>query len=302
MSRSGGAALPTIQSMTGAATAAGSTEVGQVTVESRSVNGRTLAVKLRLGSECQGIEAALEAVVRQRIQRGSVHLTLLVTESSEAPDAALDPAQAVRVAAELEVLGARLGKKVRFADVLAVPGVIRVPSRAPRLSRELPPDLLHLVGQALNGLVADREREGRDTVVAMLGDIAALDAAVARVREIAPEVVVQHRDRLLQRVNEFLEGRGRTMEQHEVVREIAVFAERVDITEEIERLTMHTLKARQLLEGPGPAGRSLEFLAQEMLREVNTLGSKSPDAAIAHLVVEMKSRLDKVKEQAANLE
>jgi uncharacterized protein (TIGR00255 family) len=115
-------------------------------------------------------------------------------------------------------------------------------------------------------------------------------------------VVADYRAKLLQRVNEFLESRGKAMAESEVIREVAVFADRADITEEMQRLGSHVLRAGELLRGGAEVGRKLEFLVQEMLREVNTIGSKSPDVRISHHVVEMKSCVDKLREQAANLE
>ncbi|MGA0868968.1 MAG: endoribonuclease YicC domain-containing protein, partial [Planctomycetota bacterium] len=118
----------------------------------------------------------------------------------------------------------------------------------------------------------------------------------------APELVTSQRERLLERVNEFLAGRGLSIEPDNVVRELAVFAEKTDVAEEIQRLRAHIERAHQLLDGGGEVGRRFEFLVQEMLRETNTLGSKSPDVQIAHTVVAMKTAIDRLKEQAANLE
>lgn len=291
-----------IQSMTGSGTASGTTELGAVTVECRTTNGRGLTFKTRLAGDCQGFEAALETYIRSRLQRGSVFAMMVIDESVGDKASAIDADAAVAVAKQLEALAKRLGTKVGLADVLAMPGVVLTQTRSvSRVSRELPDDIAALVRQAVDELIANREREGAATVDAMRDSIDRIEAELAAVTELAPEVVARYREKLLQRVNEFLEGRAKAMEDSDVIREVAVFADRIDIAEELQRLGSHMTKARELLQADGIIGRNLEFLVQEMLREVNTLGSKSPDVSIAHRVVEMKSCIDKLKEQAANL-
>lgn len=292
-----------VQSMTGAGTAAGDSEVGRLEVECRSVNGRGLNVKIRLASECAGLEVAFEERVRKQLGRGSVQVAAVVSDAPQVPEPGLDTAFGERVASRLEEFAQRVGKTVALSDILAFPGVIETPSRSgPMLSRRLPEQVGKLLDAALAALIKDRIREGEATVAVMLQEVDAMAKAMQEVRALAPQVVADYRDRVLLRVNEFLEGRAKAMEPGEVIREVSVFADRVDISEEIQRLEAHRAKAREILEGGGGVGRSFEFLVQEMLREVNTLGSKSPDVRISHLVVRMKSSVDKLKEQAANLE
>ena len=289
--------------MTGSGTATGPTTLGELTVECRSVNGRNLAIKSRLPQECQGLEAACDAVLRSRLDRGSVSLGMIVADTAGTAEPVVDVERAAAVAAELEALATRLGKSVALSDVLAFPGVVPANNRAaPRPSRDLPADIAGLLRSALDALVASRQEEGAATKDAILAEIGAVEGALAAIEARAPEVVAAYREKLIARVNEFLEGRATAMEEKDVIREVSVFADRVDITEELQRLAAHMQKARGMLEAGGVVGRSLEFLVQEMLREVNTLGSKSPDVTIAHIVVDMKSSIDKLKEQAANLE
>jgi uncharacterized protein (TIGR00255 family) len=273
-----------------------------VAIELRSVNGRGLSVKARLAPECQGLEAALEAYLRTRLTRGTVHVVLAVTEPASVAEASVDIEFAVRVAEQLEALAGRLGKSVTLADVLACPGVIPTQARqGPKLSRALPADLSGLLVEATDALLADRQREGAATADAILLEVAAVIDAVARIRARAPQVAADYRHKLLTRVNEFLAERANAMEDRDVIREVALFADRVDTSEELQRLDSHMAEVRAQLDAGGPSGRSLEFLVQEMLREANTLGSKSPDVEIAHLVVRIKSSIEKLKEQAANL-
>jgi uncharacterized protein (TIGR00255 family) len=289
--------------MTGAGSAAGPTELGVVTVELRSVNGRGLSVKTRVAAEGQGLETALESRVRSRLSRGTVFLTLAVDRGETDAEPLLDVDLAARVAKVLEELAQRLGKSVALADVLAFPGVVSTQNRtAPRTARDLSPELSALVDTALDDLVGDRVREGAAAAAAVLAEIDRLVSDLAAVTALAPAVVDAYRSKLLGRVNEFLAGRARAMEDSDVIREVAMFADRVDITEELQRLGSHAERARDLVRAGGTVDRPLEFLVQEIHREVNTIGSKSPDVAIAHRVIEMKSAVDRLKEQAANLE
>ena len=289
--------------MTGTGMAAGECELGCLTVECRSVNGRALSVKSRLAVECQGMEAAIEERVRRRFTRGSVQVVLAVQDAPQAEEPGLDLERGEQVAQRLEEFAKSVGKSVTLGDILAFPGVVRGPSRsAPRLSRKLPDGVSRLLDEALSAMLADRVREGASTRTVMLQEVDSLQAALEEIRVLAPQVVEAYRDRVLQRVNEFLEGRAKALDPSDVIREVSLFADRVDISEEVHRLEEHGAKAREALRGGGAVGRRFEFLAQEVLREVNTLGSKSPDVGIAHLVVQMKSSIDKLKEQAANLE
>lgn len=291
-----------VQSMTGAGAAAGPTSLGGTTVECRSVNGRGLNVKLRLAAECQGLEAALEAAVKARFGRGTLFLLVAVEEGSAPVEPQLDQAYAQKVAGLLDQLAAATGKQASLGDVLGFPGVMPSGRSGPRPSRELPAELAALLAACLDQLEAARREEGGKTVAELRSLLTELRQANEVVRQAAPAVVEAYREKLLGRVNEFLTGRATAMEPGDVIREVAVYADRVDIAEELQRMDSHLDKAEAMFAAGGPLGRNLEFLVQEMLREANTMGSKSPDVEISHKVVEMKSMIDKLKEQAANLE
>ncbi|MCA8943878.1 MAG: YicC family protein [Planctomycetes bacterium] len=290
--------------MTGSGAATGSCELGRVTVEFRSVNGRNLSLRFRTSPECAGVEGHVEQAVRRRLVRGSVVATLAVVESAPNENAAVDDRAFAAAAARLR----KLARENELAaptlhDVLAVPGVL-VSSNSDRTRASWEPgrQLAQLVEDALDRLVARRVAEGEQTVVAMLAVLDGMLQELERVRARAPELVAQHRAAILERVNEFLAQHDTRLEPEQVIREVALFADRVDIAEELQRLDAHAVRLHEELRGSGPVGRDVEFLLQEMLREVNTLGSKSPDVDVAHRVVAMKSAIDKLKEQAANLE
>lgn len=306
-----GAGLATVASMTGSASLRGATEHGALLLAVRSVNGRGLALKQRLPGSLQIWEREIEKGLRQRFARGSFQFSLTVEappESSSTADDAIDSERFAQVSKTLISLALSNGLELpTVRDVVTFPGVVRTASQSasssePQVSDKLPPQVAELVDALLSSLDEDRRREGEATRTAMRALVAELRAEFDAVRVRIPQIVGEYRARLLQRVEQFLQERGHQVEPEAVAREVAVFAERSDTAEEVQRLEEHLTELdRQLSEG-GEIGRRLEFLLQEVLREVNTLGSKASDAETARRVVEMKTRIDRLKEQAANLE
>ncbi|MBX3462111.1 MAG: YicC family protein [Planctomycetes bacterium] len=286
-------------SMTGAGFAAGDTEAGPLRIEVRTVNGRSLAVKVRTTAACAAYEAAIEEAVRERLRRGTV---LVVVERQASGPGALDRRAFADAAAELRQLAAENAlPPPTVADVLQRTGAA---ARGEAVtSRPLPTTLRGLLGQALDDLQRGRAADGAGTVQAMVEQLAAFEAQRRAAAERAPEVLAAYRARLLQRVQEFVQQHTPgPLPAVDLVREVALFGDRVDTAEELQRLDHHAAEIRNVLERGGEVGRRIEFLLQELLRETNTLGSKSPDSAIAHVVVAMKSSIDRLREQAANLE
>lgn len=287
------------QSMTGVGFAAGPSEVGEVRIEVRTVNGRGFSAKLRLPAACSGFDAAIDELVRAHVHRGSV--TVVVERVQGAP---LLPDRAVlrETAANLRDLAAELHlEPPRLDDVLQV--ALSAGRSEALTSRPLPPQLRALLEQALAELAAQRLADGQGTVQAIGAN---LDEYMVLARQIAAragQLVVDYRERLLQRVRDFVAAHvPEPPPAHDLVREVALFADRVDVAEELQRLEAHVGEVRKLLARGGEVGKRLEFLLQELLRETNTLGAKSPDTGVAHAVVAMKACIERIKEQAANLQ
>jgi uncharacterized protein (TIGR00255 family) len=285
--------------MTGVGLAAGPTEVGELRIEVRTVNGRALQQKLRLAGCCSGFEAAIEGMVRDRLRRGSV---TVVVEQLAGSERGIDPASVRRAADELRQLAAAAGVGApTLADVMA--WLAQATRGQAVTSRPLPPQVGALLATALDDLERHRYAEGEATATAIAGQLAAFERDVAQAAVRAPQLVDRYRERLLQRVGEFAaQHLSEPMPAADLVREVALYADRVDVAEELQRLQAHVAEFRAALQGDGEVGRRLEFLLQELLRETNTLGSKSPDCELSHTVVAMKSAIDRLKEQVANLE
>jgi uncharacterized protein (TIGR00255 family) len=161
-------------------------------------------------------------------------------------------------------------------------------------------ELLALLDEALGGLVAMREREGEALAAELSERLGNLEQGLARIEERAPRRAEQERDRLRAAVTELLDGRQ--LDEDRLSQEIALLADKLDVTEEIVRLKTHLGACRETMDGDAAAGRQLAFLGQELLREINTIGSKANDAEIAQVVIGMKGELEKVREQVENIE
>jgi uncharacterized protein (TIGR00255 family) len=281
----------------------GAVERGEVhaTVDVRSVNHRFLDLKLRGGQLPAAVEDAIAARVRAAIERGSV--AVAVHLRGGAPGAArIDGDAAVRAHRTLAELAARLAVPgPDLALVLAQPGVVTAEEALDDGSAAA---ALAALDAALVQLDAMRAAEGAALaaeIARRLDELAVLRAQIAGLAAGVPQQVAR---RLTERVRRLVDdaGAGGAVDPGRLAQEIAVLAERADITEELVRLTSHLDQARALLGATGAVGRRLEFLVQEIGRELNTIASKAQDAGVAALVIDAKAELERMREQAQNVE
>lgn len=288
--------------MTGFGVADGPFGGGRIQVEIRTVNHRHLNVQLRVPSVLATLEEPARTLLRQRLDRGHVTLNARWLEEPErVVDVRVDIAKARALAEAFHELkrtldlpgDVDLGFIARQPDVL----VSAPPDR--EVSLEAAP-FLDIVGQALDAVEAMRAREGAALTSDLRARLEAIREQLQVVRARAPERVTAERDRLRVAVAELLDGRQ--IDPDRLAQEVAMLAERLDISEEIVRLTTHLEATDAALGQSGPVGRTLGFLGQEMLREINTIGSKANDAIIAQAVIAMKGALEQFREQLENLE
>ncbi|MHB1326856.1 MAG: YicC/YloC family endoribonuclease [Gemmatimonadales bacterium] len=287
--------------MTGFGAAEGAVGGGVIRIELKSVNHRYLSMSFKAPGDLVSFEAEVRERLRRDFERGHVTVSVRWLESPSADRA--QEADPVRVAAAL----------ARLASIADAAGMPRSEISLDLLMRQ--PDLLAsaeetptlewapveaVLARAVEGLRDTRVREGVALVAELEGRIAALHGHAEAVRRLAPDRLVRERDRLRASVQALLDGRS--VDEQRLNQELAFLADRLDITEELVRLDAHVAACRSVLTGPKPPGKQLGFLAQEMGREVNTIGSKANDAAIQHLAVEMKGELERFREQLENLE
>jgi uncharacterized protein (TIGR00255 family) len=290
-----------IRSMTGFGTGRAAQGGEEIVVEARSVNHKFCEVKVRLPRELAALEIEIARAVKERLARGGVEVALRRSGSRGALAPRVDFALAEEYARAFEEVRARIGLSgaVGLADVLSADGVVTLDERAVDLEAARATVMVAL-GQAIATLTAMRTSEGEALARDLAGRIEQIDVLVKRVEACAPLAIDHYRTRLHERIQEV--ARGFTPDPARLAQEVALFADRMDVTEEVTRLRSHLAQTRALLAGGEPAGRKMEFLVQEMHREANTIGSKSQSAEIAGFVVMLKAEIERMREQVQNVE
>jgi|ERR1051326_8172728 uncharacterized protein (TIGR00255 family) len=274
-------------------------------VEVRSLNSKYFKATIRLPEAFQGLEAEMETALRRRVHRGTVTLTGSCTDTSEAAAFEVNHLALERYIEQMRKAPqvAKGNLSIDVAALLALPGVLQPPANEEARLHKARAAFLPLLNKACDGLQAMREVEGKALREDLLRQGNLIASLLAMIGQRAPTVVAEYEARLQSRIQTLLQSADLRVEPAELIREIAVYAEKTDIAEEIQRLSGHIDQFRQLLnESEKPVGRTLDFLSQEMLREANTIASKSPNAEISRATVEIKGAIDRIKEQVQNVE
>jgi uncharacterized protein (TIGR00255 family) len=287
-----------ILSMTGFAAVAAELPGVSLSVDLRSVNHRYLDLSIRLPDELRGQESALRERISAELRRGKVECR--VSLARNAPGSASLAVSAERVeqvakaAADVE-RHAPGAAPLTVAEILRWPGVLAEPTLAPDALAAI---VHEQVGRALAELAASRAREGAKIAAALEERCAAIEAQVARV---APRIPALHAA-YLEKLGARLREAGVDPDQERLKQELALFATKIDVAEEVERLATHVTEVRRVLAAGGSAGKRLDFLMQELHREANTLGSKSVDAELSQASLELKVLIEQMREQVQNVE
>ena len=280
----------------------------KVTFEVKSVNHRYCEIVLRMPREWTGCEDVLRRRIQQHIKRGRIDV--MINREHEDEDAASGPVLSLpavrsylKAANELKSEFG-LTNDLSLRDIMTLPGVMENGEEAvsePVLSDSWQALLEEGMEQCLLSLLQMRAREGSFLASDLELRLDKLEQIHSEMLELAPSVVIEYRDKLKQRLSELNDGTF-PFDEHKFGMEIAIFADRSNIDEELTRLHSHIEQCRSLLKGQEPVGRKLDFLIQEMNRETNTIGSKSNHLTLVNRALEMKAELEKIREQAANLE
>lgn len=288
--------------MTGFGTATAQTPGGRLTVEVRSVNHRFSEVQIRLPKDLAPLEDRARAVVQEKVHRGRVEVVITRENGArrtKAVRADLDLASAYAQA--LREIAGTVGAmgEVTLAQLAVLPEVLRVEDERADIETFWPA-LESAVTGATDALVAMRTIEGRRMADDLLDRLTALGRLLDGVNERSRDVVRLYSERLRTRLAELLSETP--IDEARIVTELALFAERSDISEELVRLRSHLTQFRQTVEEDGAVGRKLEFILQEMGRETNTIGSKANHLDITRAVIAMKTELESLREQVQNIE
>jgi uncharacterized protein (TIGR00255 family) len=293
-----------MKSMTGYGWGEDADEGFKVTVELSSVNRKQSEITVNLPRELEVLEAQIRDQVNRAIARGRItaRVSLHAGEGMEAARVHVNRALAKAYANELN----RLAKELKLTGALSLDTLMRAPgvlqsNEEMADAEDFWPSVQRALVKALDMLVKMRVREGANLRKDLSQRISFMQKSVARVKKEAPLVQKRYREQLLERIK--AAGlNGPTLEDERLVKEVVYFADRSDISEEITRLESHFQQFHDCVKATEPMGRTLDFLAQEMNREVNTIGSKANDARISREVVILKTELEKFREQAQNVE
>ena len=290
-----------MKSMTGYGRATGVLLGDTLTVQVSAVNRKTLDLTLKLPPAWESLESAVGDCVRRYAARGKIHVQIELTGATGAPEEIWDEDAAANVLDRLSGFASRQG--VAFTPTAELLWEI---ARAQRKADDFPSTetaqatVLSTLEIALRAFAAMRAKEGESLLIDFLGRLEILRRNIESVAARAPLVPIAYRDQLLQRLRaaelEF------NLEDERVLKEIALFADRCDVTEELTRLRSHLEQFSALLKSDGEIGRKSEFILQEIGREVNTIGSKANDLTISRAVIELKNELERIREQIANVE
>jgi len=287
-----------IVSMTGFAAVAAELPGVSLSVELRSVNHRYLDLQLRLPDELRGLETALRERIAVELKRGKVECRVALNRTTPGAAAlAIDPARVRQLAAAASDVQQHAPGAVPLSvnEILRWPGVLAEPTVAPEALAARAHDL---VRDALRELAAARAREGAKTRLMLDDCCAAIEAQVARVAPRIPAIHAAYLEKLSARLREA----GLDPDHDRLKQELALFATKVDVAEEVSRLGTHVTEVRRVLDTGGSAGKRLDFLMQELHREANTLGSKSVDAELSQASLELKVLIEQMREQVQNIE
>ncbi len=291
-----------IRSMTGYGSAKGAAEGFEITVELKSVNNRYLDTSVKLPRNFIFAEDAIKKAVQAHISRGKVDVFVTV-DASTAGDVTVKVNESLlkgyidaitHIFEEYPVTNDLTAMSVaRLPDVLCV-------EKADMDAEQIAAEITEIAERALKDFDEMREREGEKLRDDVLSRIDTIDRLVSIVEEKAPETVKEYRARLEQKMTEVLATSG--IEESRILAEAAIFADHIAVDEETVRLRSHMSQLRTMITGNSPIGRKIDFLVQEFNREANTIGSKCQNSEIAHVVVDLKSEIEKIREQIQNIE
>jgi conserved hypothetical protein TIGR00255 len=289
-----------IRSMTGFGYCEYSEDNIRCTVEIKTVNHRYIDIFIRMPKQVSSLEDRVRSIISAKIQRGKVDVYITFEDNSEdAVEVVADERLAAAYSNALRNMARNLGIEddVSASTLARFPDILKVENRQDE--ERVGAVLEKAVENAVAALVDMREKEGQKLKESLFLILNTVESYVEKIRQRAPVVVEEYKKKLEARVEELA---GMKIDPARLAMEAAIFADRCSIDEEIVRLGSHIYQIRDMLEAGSPVGKKLDFLLQEMNREVNTIGSKSSDVEITNLVVELKNEIEKMREQVQNIE
>lgn len=288
--------------MTGFGNATFDSERVHVSSEMKSVNNRYLKLSVRMPDSVARFEADIEKLIRSRVARGSIQLSVRVRFHGGQSEYRIDQDLLKSYQQQLFEIASIDGNQPNLGHLLQLPGVVTQTELPDDLVNSLWPPVEKCLTEALDHFDDFRQREGESMRQDMERQCEVIETEVKKIAVLAPQVVTEYRDKIVERTRRLIADAQISVNENDVIREVALFSDRCDINEEITRLRSHTEQFLRLLNGNSSQGRKLEFIGQEMFREINTTGSKANNVTIALSVVEMKAAIERMREVLQNVE
>jgi uncharacterized protein (TIGR00255 family) len=293
-----------ISSMTGYGDAEGQLNGVTYTVEIKTVNNRYLKANIKLPETASFLEEAIEKLLRRNLSRGTVNYVLRLKNAPANVLFDIDETALQTIMERLNRIAtsANITCPIDIGTLLSLPGILEPASPDEKTAEQIKNKVLDISQEAIEKLKQMRAAEGTALEADLKQNCSAIKQDLERIRARSEIVLQRYAERLQKRVNELLAEAKLKLDEETLAREVAIFAERSDISEEVARLDSHLQQLLEGCEANDQAGRRLDFISQEMLREANTIASKASDIEISRCVVDIKCRIDRIKEQVQNVE
>jgi uncharacterized protein (TIGR00255 family) len=269
----------------------------------RTYNHRYLDINLKLPIELLHLEGDLRSLISRHLSRGRVEITIKTSFLKEGIyQVFINRGLVGKLISELQAIKAQheLGSDVSLEAILRIPGLVEVQTDPQKISPEILNEMKEIMETTLKSLVEMRAQEGLLLAKDIRERLDSLAGMVSKVEEAAKDYPKEVRASMEKSIHEILDGQD--FNEARLLEEVAYYSERSDVTEELVRLRSHLSQCKKLIEGKEPAGRKFDFLLQEILREINTIGSKCALLTVSQTVIEMKTEVEKIREQVQNVE
>ncbi len=274
-----------------------------VSVEIKAVNNRYFKLSLRMSDGCAALEPRIEPFLRRTVDRGTLNVTVRIRREDRNLDYRIsEPVLRAYFGQIAKIAEETKSEKPRLDQLVSLPGVIDTDVERGEDDEATWTTVEKALSEALKKLQGMRQIEGESMARDLAGNLKILEDRIAQVEELAPNVAPAYRQRLTERITKIMENQGHTFNDADLVREVALFADRCDISEETVRFRSHLEQFTAAMKAKESCGRKLDFLTQELFRETNTIGSKANDAEITKQVVEMKTVIERMREMIQNIE